>query len=95
MSNREFEDLALLPSTGQLRQLDKLARRALELEQLVAEGEEMVASLKEELTGIKNRDLPLAMKSCNMQQFRTGDGGEIVIRDYVSGSLPKLSLIHI
>lgn len=72
-----------------MKRLVAMAEEAVATEQLVAELEDNLASVKKTLNNLKTVQLPDAMAEAGVSEFQLQNGFKIVIDDFVAGSLPK------
>ena len=67
-----------------IQEVVTLARRQIMLQKLIEDAEQSLKSLKDELRGVQEEDLPLAMQEAGgLKQFKLDTGEEIVIKEDV------------
>lgn len=83
------EASAEAPDEGELTRVTRLAEEAQSLQNIIADLEDEVKERKRQLNDILQRQLPDMFAEIGIDEIRTKDGTKFVIRDFVSGSLPK------
>lgn len=86
----EGEGAAATPvAPASLATLVQLAEKAVALELTVKDLEEALEKQKSALNHLKTQELPDAMASVGLAEFKTDSGAELKTGDFVAGSLPK------
>lgn len=83
------KEAATAASNPALSAVLKLAEEARQLEEGIAEQDEILSSMSARYNAIKQKEMPDAMAEAGLADFTTPDGINIKIADFVSGSLPK------
>jgi hypothetical protein len=91
----DLEELLGKPkaSNSQMAEIGDLCEEAIKLQTSIDNLEEAVKGYKVELNAILATKLPTAMMAANMSSFSTTDGTELMLKDILSGSLPKEDLV--
>lgn len=89
VSDDPFDGVKAIVSADKLDRIKTLAQAAVAQEKMIEEMERAVSEAKNALIGLTRHDLPNALKEVGMKDFTLEDGSKIVIKDYVSGSIPK------
>jgi hypothetical protein len=77
------------PTESQLSTISAWANKALDLQSQIETVEAHLKELNKELAQIEEIDLPRAIMSAGMSEFKLTDGGKITISDVIQGSLSK------
>jgi len=77
------------PTQDDLNKVTRLARRQIELEDLIGGFKERQAALAKELAAIVNFELPDALESCGMTEYKLVDGSGVAVKEITSTSITK------
>jgi hypothetical protein len=77
------------PTESQLSTISAWANKSLELQEEIELAESHLKFLNKELAQIEEIDLPRAIMSAGMSEFKLTDGGKITISDVIQGALSK------
>lgn len=77
------------PDAGQLKSIEGLVNKALELMSNITSTEEYLSAAKAELHLLNTKTLPDAMASAGSSLFKTEAGVKVEVKPFVNGSLPK------
>lgn len=82
-------EAAPVPDAGELKQIAALAAEYLALEDVISEIEQRLAAKKLALKTLREHQLPLALTEVGMESFRLVGGGEVKLKNMVSGGVSE------
>ena len=85
----DYSDFQKAPAEGQLAKLSTLADQQAGAAVEVAALEAQLATAKDKLRGISERELPELMDTLGMEEFKTSSGLKISIKEIIRASIPK------
>ena len=80
---------APVQTEDQLKAITQDAKLAAKLLRWIGKAEDLLKERKKDYEKIVKKDLPEKMLAIQMESFSLGDGTQIKINDFMSGSLPK------